>query len=508
MKKVILLDCHPNQTRVAVLADGSLEQFFLELGDEQNPVGNIYQGKVVNILPGLGAAFVDIGLEKNGFLSMSETAESSTLKYAFDDDDAESGETPAPAPPTIEKLLHKGQEILVQVLKEPIGGKGARLSTQVSLPGRFLVLMPLEKRIGVSRRIVERAERSRLRGVIREIGLPDGMGAIVRTAAFSAAKRELKRDLHYLLNAWKEVQNRQKKGKAPLLLHEELDLVIKSIRDHLLTDVDKIVVNSKTEFKKINRFVDIVLPGSLERIEHYQEKTPLFRKYGLEAEIEKLFQPRIELKCGGSIVFQQTEALVSIDVNSGRNRGRNDQNETILSTNLEAAAEVAKQLRLRNVGGIIVIDFIDMESKRDQKQVMAALLKELKKDKARTRVYPFSDLGLIEMTRQREQESFLHKLYETCPSCGGQGLVKTLSSLALEVERKLLTALQERRKIRSFRIEAQPQLARYLLEEGWENLRQLARSNRIRLSIADSRSLSFGEYLLWAVTGETEEKIG
>jgi len=448
---------------------------------------------------------VDIGLEKNGFLSMSETVESSTLKGAFDDD--ESSDSPGKSPETIENVLQKGQEILVQVLKEPIGSKGARLSTQISLPGRFLVLMPFESRIGVSRRISERAERARLRGLLREIGLPEGMGAIVRTAALSATKRALTRDLRYLLNAWKQIQKQQARQKVPSLVHEEMDLVLKSIRDHLLTDVDKIVVDSKVELKKINRFVDIVMPSAIKKIELYRERSPLFRKYGLEDEIEKLFQPVIRLKCGGSIVMQQTEALVSIDVNTGRHKGKKDQAATILKTNLEAAVEVAKQLRLRNVGGIIVIDFIDMESRRHQKQVLSALIKELKKDKARTRVYPISELGLVEMTRQREQESFLHMLYETCPACRGQGLVKTLPSLQLELERKLMTVLHEQRGIRRFRIEATPGLARHLLEEGWDNLRRLGRINRVRINVVDNVELGFGEYVIWAVKRDSEEKV-
>ncbi|HOO77628.1 MAG TPA: Rne/Rng family ribonuclease [bacterium] len=513
MKKQILIECHPRETRVAVLAEGRLEQFFLEPGEQQSPLGNIYKGKVCSILPSLGAAFVDIGLEKNGFLSTSETVESSTLRSAFEDDD-EDGNQPrkgevarAENSSTIEKLLRKGQDLLVQVVKEPIGAKGARLSTQISLPGRFLVLMPHEKRIGVSRRIVDRGERVRLRKLMREIGFPPDMGVIVRTAGLAANKRALKRDMRYLLNAWKEIRDRERKVAAPALVHEEMDLVMKSIRDYLLTDIDRIVVDSRSEFKKISDFVGMVFPAARERIAFHKEKMPLFQKYGLSEEVEKLFLPVINLKCGGHLVFQQTEALVSIDVNTGKNRGTGDQGETILQTNLEAAEEVAKQLRLRNVGGIIVIDFIDMDSKGHQRKVMNALLKELKKDKARTRVYPFSDLGLVEMTRQREQESFLHKLYEICPCCQGQGLVKSLPSRGLELERLLMSAFSKQPRVRQFRIEAHPHLARYILEEGWENLRQLARANRIRVTIADNHDLQFGEYIVWALTRNGQEKV-
>lgn len=508
MGKEILINCHPRENRVAVLVDGQLEQFFLEREEGQSPLGNIYQGKVTSILAGLGAAFVNIGLEKDGFLSLGELAESSSLRRASagEEPEVKTGEKAPRHGDTIEKLLRQKQEIMVQVLKEPMGDKGPRLTTQISLPGRFLVLMPLERKIGVSRKISDRSERHRLRGLLKEIKLPEGIGLIIRTAGLSTTTKALNKDLKYLLNSWKAIQRQEKKVSGPALLHEEMGLVMRNIRDSLLTDVDRIITDSRLEYKKISRFIGMVLPSAASRVTFYKERRPLFEKYGLEEEVEKLFQPRIWLKCGGSVIFNQTEALVAVDVNTGKHKGKRAPEETVLKTNLEAAVEVAKQLRLRNVGGIIVIDFIDMDSKKHEKQVLSALLKELKKDRARTRVYPFSDLGLVEMTRQREQDSFLHKAYETCPFCDGEGLVKTNFSFGLEVERRLLTAFSERKEIKRFRIEAHPHLAAYLLEDEWPSLRQLARRQRVRLSILDNASLKFQEYFIWALTPKGQEK--
>jgi len=509
MGKEILINCHPRESRVAVLVDGRLEQFFLERGEVQNPVGNIYRGKVSSILAGLGAAFVDIGLEKDGFLSLGEPVEYSSLSRPASGREPEekTGGKALRRGDTIEKSLRRNQEITVQVLKEPIGDKGPRLTTQISLPGRFLVLMPLERRIGVSRKISDRSERNRLRGLLKDLKLPEGVGLIIRTAGLSTTQKALKKDLKYLLNSWKAIQQQEKKSSGPALLHEEMGLVMRSIRDSLLTDVDRIITDSRQEYKKISRFIAMVLPSAASKVTFYKDRRPLFEKYGLEEEMEKLFQPRIRLKCGGSVIFNQTEALVAVDVNTGSHRGKRAPAETVLKTNLEAAVEVAKQLRLRNVGGIIVIDFIDMDSKKHENKVISALKRELKKDRARTRVYPFSELGLVEMTRQREQDSFLHKAYETCSFCDGQGLVKTNFTLGLEVERRLLAAISERKKTKRFRIEAHPQLAKYLLDEEWPSLRQLGRRQRVRLSIIDNASLKFQQYFIWALTQKGKEKV-
>lgn len=361
--------------------------------------------------------------------------------------------------------------------------------------------------MGISRRIVEREERHRLRSLLGEIKVPAEVGLIIRTAALSTTKKDLQRDLRYLLNTWKSVQQQEKKASAPALLHEELGLVIRSIRDSLLTDVEQIVVDSKPEYKKISHFLGLFSRQAQSKIVLYRGTQPLFEKYGLEKEVEKLFQPKIWLKCGGYVVFNQTEALIAVDVNTGKHKGKRDQEQTALKANLEAAEEVARQLRLRNLGGIIVIDFIDMDSKKHQKQVMSVLLKEFKKDKAKTKVLPFSEFGLVQMTRQREEESFLQKVCEPCFYCQGLGVIKSLSSLALEVERKLLAAIYTHQKIKRFRIEANPHLARYLLEEGWQQLRQLAGKHRIRLSIIDNASLGFQQYIIWALTPEGQEKV-
>ncbi len=508
MSKEIIINCSTGENRVAVLSDGKLEQFYLERGDEQRPLGNIYKGRVSTILPGLDAAFVAVGLEKEGFLPMRETAESSSLweEYSDDEENGPSSKARPGAVKTIQQLLRKDQEIMVQVVKEPMGGKGPRLTTQISLPGRYLVLTPRERRIGVSRKIVDPGQRRRLRKVLQDLLGEDQVGVIVRTAAQSASDRNLKKDLHYLLNQWKAIQKGAKKS-APALLHEEMGLVMKAVRESLLTDVAHIVVDSRTEFRKLNRFLSTFDSQAQSKLVHYRGRKPLFDKYSLEPVLEKLFKPKIWLKCGGFVVFNQTEALVAVDVNSGRHKNRKGQEETALKANLEAAEEVATQLRLRNVGGIVVIDFIDMASRKYQKQVMNALLKELKKDKARTKVLPFSEFGLIQMTRQREEESFMKKVYEPCPYCGGLGEIKSLFSLGLEIERRIRFGTYKYQKTKRFRIEASPQLARYLLEEGWDQLRHFARRRGIRVSIIDNPELGFQEYIIWALSANGREQV-
>ncbi|MEA1927992.1 MAG: Rne/Rng family ribonuclease [Candidatus Auribacterota bacterium] len=509
MKKELIINCNPSENRVAVLTDGKLEQFFLQRDEKQSPLGNIYKGKVTTILHGLGAAFVSIGLEKDGFLPMGETARSSSLWDDVVDNEANNHKKTSSKKPsrTIEHLLRKKQDIIVQVVKEPISSKGARLTTQISLPGRYLVLTPLDKRIGISRKITRRDERSRLRKIMGELKGSKDVGVIVRTAAAAATKKNLKKDLSYLMNSWKSAQKKENKSGAPALLHEELGLVLKVVRDSLLTDVEHIIVDSKTEYKNINRFLASFSPQTQSKLVHYRGRKPLFDKHNLEEIVAKTFKPKIWLKCGGHIVINQTEALVAVDVNTGKHKGKNDQEKTVLTANLEAAVEVAHQLRLRNMGGIIVIDFIDMSSRRYQKRVLSALLKELKKDKARTRVLPFSEFGLIQLTRQREEESFLKKVYETCPYCNGLGVVKSLFSLGLEIERRLRSGAFKYPKIKRFRIEASPYLARYLLEEGWDQLRRYARRRGIRISIIDNSELGFQEYKIWALSSRGQEQV-
>jgi Rne/Rng family ribonuclease len=507
MTKEIIIDSHPRESRIAVLIDGKLDWFFLEREEGRRQLANIYKGKVANILPGLNAAFVDIGTGKHGFLPMDETAESSTLWDDFADEEDGEKHPPLKKGMTIQKLLQRNHEILVQVVKEPIGTKGPRLTTQISLPGRFLVLMPREARIGVSRKISDRAERHRLRSLIQEIGIPPEVGLIVRTAALHATAKELSKDLTGLLDIWKEVQEKEKQVSAPALVHEEMGLVMRSIRDALLTDVQRIVTDSKDEHRAIQRFISSFVPTHPPEVVLHQGPEPLFEKYKLEEEVEKLYLPKIMLSCGGHIVFNQTEALVTVDVNSGKHKSRRDQEQTALTSNLQAAEEIAKQLRLRNVGGIIVIDFIDMESKKFRRQVMSVLTREFSRDRARTKVLPMSDFGLVQITREREQESFLHRVYERCPCCDGLGLLKSPFSLALELERKLFRALHRLPDIRRFRVEAHPDFARYLLEEEWDHLRALAHQKKIRLTVIDSLALGPRQYILWALTEEGQQKV-
>ena len=502
--KEIFINCHPFENRVAIMEDGKLEYFYLERKGKASQVGNIYQGRVTNILPGLEAAFVDIGVGKDGFLPFPDWFEASGKEDKEKNQDQD--HPPASGTSAPSRTLAKGQEILVQVVKEPIGGKGPRLTTQISLPGRFLVLLPFDRQSGVSRKIVDPGERDRLRSLLDDLKVPPQVGVIIRTAALAAAKKVLQRDLKYLLDTWKRIDKKAARSSAPALVHEELSLVIKSIRDLLLTDVERIVVDDREEYKRIDKFLGQVLPSARSKLELYKEKTPLFEKYGQEKEIHKIFQPRIYLKCGGTIVFNQTEALVTVDVNAGRLKKR-DQEQTALTANLEAAEEIARQLRLRNVGGIIVIDFIDLEFKKNQQKVMSVLLREMEKDKAKSKILPMSELGLVQMTRQREQESYLYQVFETCPYCAGQGLIKSRESISLEIKRRLIGAAVEHSGTKRFRIEAHPLLYRTLLQDDWPDLCRIGRDQDVKLSLLENPSFQFQEYVIWALADSGPKQI-
>jgi len=449
LHKEIVINVEGLETRVAFLEKGSLEAFFIERRDQSRLVGNIYKGKVVNVLPGIQAAFVDVGLEKNGFLHVSDIGEIyTTQEIAAEEEFVEKefeGERGGPGKKSsermggrknIQELVKEGDEIIVQVLKEPIGTKGVRLTTDVSLPGRFLVLVPNSNLRGVSRRIEDREERRKMRDIIKGIHIPHNMGVIVRTVGAGETTKDFDRDLRYLCELWKRIKKRLDGAKAPSLVHTELDLVLKTIRDSLTQDIDRVVVDSKEEYWDIVKFIGLCFPRMKHKVELYGGRQPLFDKYGIEKEIEKIFKRKIWLKCGGYLIFDRTEALMSIDVNTGRHMGRNLE-DTVLETNLEACDEVARQLRLRNMGGIIIIDFIDMASRRNQKEVLRRFKDGLKRDKAKTNILPISELGLVEMTRQRIKEMTGEMLYQDCPYCKGNGMVKSCMSMSIEIQRLL-----------------------------------------------------------------------
>ncbi len=354
-----------------------------------------------------------------------------------------SGRYGTPNRQSIDQLLKEGQEIIVQVVKEPISTKGVRLSTHISLPGRFVVLIPNSNLRGISRKIEDREERRRLKEIIAQMRIPNGVGVIVRTVAKGESVKDFDRDLRYLMLLWKRIQKRIPVAGAPAIVHEELDLALKTIRDHLTDDIDRVVVDSKEEFKNIRKFVSLACPRMRSKIELYTHRQPVFDKYGIEKEVEKIFRRKVWLKCGGYLIFDRTEALCAIDVNTGRHMGKDNLEDTVLTANLEACDEIARQLRLRNMGGIIIIDFIDMQSRRNQREVLRRLKEALRRDKAKTNILPISDLGLVEMTRQRTKETTSDLLYQDCPSCRGNGMVKSPLSISIEIQRTLGRVLSE-----------------------------------------------------------------
>lgn len=480
MEKKILISVDMNETRIALVEGGKLEDLLIERQGEERMAGSIYKGVVRKVLPGMQAAFVDIGLGKDGFLYVSKVTE------GVDEDVDErfpSG--------SIEALLKQGQELLVEVLREPIGTKGARLSSYVSLPGRYLVLMPTVAHFGVSRKITDEVERRRLKDLLRKIA-PPGKGFIVRTAGEGKGEREFRSDVKYLLRTWSGIEKSSRRVAAPKVVHEEMDAVHRVVRDVLNPDIGKIVVDAKPEWSRLKRFVRTLCPDLPVDVELYRDSKPLFEAYGVEDEIDMALSREVNLKSGGYIVIEQTEAMVSIDVNTGRFTGKSKFEETILITNLEAAGEVARQLRLRDMGGIVIIDFIDMGSSRNQKKVLRKLEGCMKRDRAKTTILELSDLGLVEMTRQRVRRSLSTTFYEACPYCKGSGWVRSVITTSINVQRRLGQLCRVSRE-RQIGVRVNPKVADYLLGEDRGKIALLERRFRKKLLIEGDPSLHIEE---------------
>ncbi|MBI1870028.1 MAG: Rne/Rng family ribonuclease [Chlamydiae bacterium] len=506
MSKEIIINSEGKERRIAFLEDGQLEDFSIERESDRRLVGSVYKGIIENVVPGIQAAFVNVGLEKNGFLHVSDIINpSDAYRDILDEEIDEEVKTPsegeASPPPmerpqkkaTIDELVKTGQEVVVQVIKDPIGTKGVRLSTNISLPGRYMVLLPDDPRRGISRRIMDKTERARLREILWSLNVPENVGIIIRTVGEGMHKKYFIRDLRYLLGLWKKIERRRQEYTAPNSLHTELDLALKTVRDAFTESVGRLVVDSRDDFRKIKRFVSAVLPRLRSKVELYSGIEPIFEHIGIEKEIKKIFDRKVWLKTGGYLIIEQTEALVAIDVNSGRNVGKNDLEETILETNMEAVEEVAKQMRLRNVGGIVIIDLIDMKTKRNQMKVLQKLRMCLRRDKAKTNILPISEIGLVEMTRQRVQESTNKALYESCPVCSGLGSIKSSTSIILEVLREL-KSIVAKKKITSSKIILHPKVADKLLTEEKEIYVQMERSLKGKLEIEKDVELNLDDY--------------
>jgi ribonuclease E len=437
MKKQMLINvADEEESRVAIVEDGILEEFTIETASKEQIKGNIYNGVVVKVEPSLQAAFVDYGGKRHGFLPMGEihdswyTGSSETHANANDRDRR----------PRIQDVLRRNQKIIVQVTKEELGNKGASLSTYISLPGRYLVLMPgSDSTGGISRKIEDEEERKKLKEAIAQLNPPSDIGIIVRTAGLNRNKTELQRDLTYLQRLWNSIQEKSKASDAPALIYQEHDLVIRSIRDYFTPDIQEVWIDHREVYRRARDFFQAVMPRYQGRVKLYRDKKPIFAKSGLESQLEAIYSHKVELKSGGSIVIDQTEALVAIDVNSGRATREKGIEETAYKTNMEAAQEVARQLRLRDMGGLIVIDFIDMRNAKHIQEIEKALRQAVKRDKARTQVARISQFGLLELSRQRLKPTILEGNYLPCMQCSGTGLVKSPVSMALSILRHLRT---------------------------------------------------------------------
>ncbi len=440
MSEEILVNVTPRETRVAVIENGMLQELHIERGWRRGVVGNIYKGKVQRVMPGMQAAFVEVGLERAAFLHANDVVRPAPVASA----DTENTTLPPPSSVPIVELLRDGQDIVVQVVKDPIGTKGARLTTQISIPSRYMVLLPQSKVVGVSARIEDEAERARLKALVTELSAQHGgYGYIVRTNAEGQPAEAIAEDIAYLSRVWNVVERRGREAPSCSIIYEDLSLPLRSVRDLIRKDVDKVKVDSKETFGQLQAFVAKYMPVLAEKLELYSGDRPIFDMFGVEDEIGRALDKQVPLKSGGYLVIDQTEAMTTIDVNTGSFLGQRNLEETVFRTNLEAAQAVARQLRLRNLGGIIIIDFIDMDDAEHRRQVLRTLEKALARDHAKTTVYDFSPLGLVEMTRKRTVESLERQLSETCPQCSGRGSIKTTETVTYEIFREITRAVRQ-----------------------------------------------------------------
>jgi len=471
LNKKIIVDVHHGQTRVALLENDELVELYMEGDESRRLVGNIYRGKVANVLPGMQAAFVDIGLDKNAFLYVGDI---NTDKSVFEFENGNSGFADAIKSFSIRDIIKEGQEITVQVLKEPIGTKGARVTTHITLPGRYLVLMPTVNYVGVSRRIEDEAERKRLKQIAESIKPPD-MGLIVRTAARDKECEDFIPDMEFLCRLWEKIREKEWRGKVPRILYQDEDIIYRTIRDLYTADVDKFIINSKEEYQKALEFVKELSPNLKDRIELFEHPTGIFEYFGIESKIERAIQKKVWLKNGGYIIIDTTEALTVIDVNTGKYVGGKNLEDTVLKTNLEAAEEIAHQIRLRDIGGIIIIDFIDMEKEEHKQIVLDILHQAFKRDRTRTNVIGFTGLGLVEMTRKKVRQRLSSKLLKPCPYCQGTGKVYSETMVMARIE-KDLERLFYNSKLWGAVIEAHPDVARLWTDEDGKALDMLEKT--------------------------------
>lgn len=508
--KEVIINTEALETRVAVLEEGRLEEFTIERTSEERLVGSIFKGKVRNLEDGLKAAFVDIGFEKNAFLHYWDIVPSnfdSGVEVVERETDRRRPERPKITQRDIPRVYPPGSEIVVQVTKGPIGTKGPRVTTNLVLPGRYLVLLPNSDKSGISRKIENQEERQRLKRILRELAIPDGMGVIMRTVGEGQQKRYFVRDLALLLEEWSEVQEKIKSKPSPCCVFQEPDLIERTVRDFLTEEVERIVVDSNASHERIKDIIGRISRRSLAKVKLYADHQPVFDRFNITRQLENAFSRQVHLKSGGYIVIDETEALVAIDVNTGRHKSGKDQESTILKVNVEAADEICRQLRLRNMGGLIVLDFIDMKSRRDQQNVYQRVKEGLRRDRAKTHILPISQLGLMEMTRQRHTESVRSAVYDDCPYCKGRGKVKSALTMSVEIQRKLGEILKKRPRDESdfqLKIVVHPSILDRLRNEDAKILTELEKRYYGKLLFRPDATLHAEEFRIFNVENNEE----
>ena len=508
----LIINSEPLEKRVALLVDGRLEKFEIERESDNRMVGGIFKGRIKNLDPGLKAAFVDIGYSKNAFLHywdmLPAAADSSVevVRVNRKRDAAPKGEVTVK---DIPGLYPPGTDIVIQVTKGPIGTKGPRTTTNLSIPGRYLILTPYSDGCGISRKIEDNNERRRLKQLINELTIPEGMGVIVRTAGEGKKSRYFVRDLHLLLKKWEEISRKMAAERAPTTLYMEPDLVERTVRDFLTEDIDRVLIDNRDDFERTQDLVGLISKRSKGKIAFYNDSIPIFERFNIERQIEQTGQRKVPLPSGGEIVIDETEALIAVDVNTGSHRNRSgDEKNTIYAVNLEAAREIARQIRLRNLGGLIIIDFIDMKERRHRNAVYEKMVELMATDKARNHILPISQLGIMQMTRQRQQESLWSNLYTDCPYCRGRGIVKSATTMSVELQRRLSSVarrLQLRRdgKEYSLRVLVHPSILERLRSEDAGLLVRMESSFGVKLAFRADVAYHVEHFkIINATTGE------
>lgn len=507
MTTEILINSRRYEVRIALVENGNLTEFHLQRPTEKGLMGNIYLGRVVRVLPGMQAAFVDIGLERTGFLYVDDIyvppSQRKQLNAGANGANGTSGPISAEQMEKasahglkIEDLINEGQEVMAQISKDPIGTKGARLTCQITLPGRNLVFIPQTDHIGISRKIENEETRSSLRAMIEELR-PEDVGFIVRTVAERAPREDVQADMEFLMLLWDEIRGRASTGRIPSLIYEDLDITLRSVRDLFTSDVDYLIIDNEKSYDSLMSFVNTFTPKLKNKISLYRGELPLFEAYGIDVEISKALEKKVWLRSGGYIIIENTEALTVIDVNTGRFVGKNDLNETIFKTNMEAAKEIAYQLRLRDIGGIIIIDFIDMDDELHREELFTTFKEAVKKDKSRVNILKLSEFGLVQMTRKRHSENLNQMMCEPCYYCAGEGVLKSRRTVCYEIFRKI-SRNSDRADGSAVTVRVNPRIADMLLKEEELTVSQLEKDIRKRLIIAPAKDLHIEKYeIIW-----------